>query len=159
MGRPSTYTDAVAMEICTRMAHGESLRTICDDEHMPNRMTVVYWLADGKHAEFASQYARAREAQADFYADEIVQISNTPVLGVKTTHKATGTETTEGDMIEHRRLQIDARKWYASKLAPKKYGDKVDHTLQGPNGGPIQNAVNVTMNPQDAYLKMTNGAT
>lgn len=68
------------------------------------------WL--GKHAEFAAQYARAREEQADHYADELLEIADT----TKDPNKA--------------RLQIDARKWKASKLAPKKYGEKLDITTR-----------------------------
>jgi hypothetical protein len=44
--------------------------------------------------------------------------------------------------VARSRLRIDARKWLASKLAPKKYGDKIDATLSGPDGGPVQNTVN-----------------
>jgi len=130
MGRPSSYTDAVAMRICTRLANGESLRTICLDADMPDRGTVIYWLAQERNAEFARQYARAREAQADHYADEIIEISNTPVIGKKTKKTGKVTEVTTGDMIEHRRLQVDARKWYAEKVAPKKYGTRaaLEHT-------------------------------
>jgi len=141
-GRPSIYSDEIAMEICTRLAEGESLRTICDDEHMPSRRTVLYWLLDKDHAEFLRQYTLAREAQADHYAEEIIQIADTPQLGVKTKTNEDGeVETTEGDMIEHRRLQVDARKWYASKLAPKKYADKLETTLSGPDGGAVQHSV------------------
>jgi hypothetical protein len=64
-------------------------------------------------------------------ADEILDIANTPVVGVKTkTNEKGEVETTEGDMIEHRRLQVDARKWIAAKLKPKKYGDKqeIEHS-------------------------------
>jgi hypothetical protein len=125
MGRHSTYSQKVADTICLRLADGESLRTICADESMPSRSTVLEWLADESKADFRAKYACAREAQADLLAEEIVQIADTPRIGVKTTTKASGVETTEGDMVEHRRLQILARQWYASKLAPKKYGDKV----------------------------------
>jgi hypothetical protein len=45
--------------------------------------------------------------------------------GTKTVVKATGTETTTGDMIEHRRLQIDARKWILSKALPKVYSERL----------------------------------
>jgi hypothetical protein len=31
-----------------------------------------------------------------------------------------------GDMVERTRLQIDARKWLAAKLSPRKYGDKLE---------------------------------
>jgi hypothetical protein len=70
---------------------------------MPGFATVKRWLSE--NADFQAQYARAREEQADFYADEIIQIADT----CTDTNKA--------------RLQIDARKWKASKLAPKKYGN------------------------------------
>jgi hypothetical protein len=105
---------------------------------MPNKMTVLRWLADERNELFRAQYARAREIQADTLAEEILDISNTPVMGTKSVSKATGIEITEGDMIEHRRLQVDARKWYASKLAPKKYGDKVQQEVTGANGGPVE---------------------
>ena len=127
MGRPSDYTPEIAAEICHRLAQGNSLRSICRADDMPSERAVFNWLQ--KHDEFVQQYARAREAQADTLADEILDISNTPILGVKTKIGKDGVETTEGDMIEHRRLQVDARKWLAGKLAPKKYGDKTDHNV------------------------------
>ncbi len=88
-------------------------------------------------------YARAREDQADTLADEIVAIADEPAAGKKTTTKANGdVETVEGDMIEHRRLRVDARKWTAAKLKPKKYGER--QALTGPDGeslfGPLVTA-------------------
>ena len=60
-------------------------------------------------------------------------LENVPILTTGTERETKigkdGVETTEGDMIEHRRLQVDARKWLAGKLAPKKYGDKTDHNV------------------------------
>lgn len=100
---------------------------ICADDGFPADRTVYRWLE--AHEEFRQQYARAREVQADTLSDEILDISNTPVIGAKTKTGKDGVEVTEGDMIEHRRLQVDARKWLASKLAPKKYGDKTDHNV------------------------------
>lgn len=94
---------------------------------------------------FAAQYTRAREIGYDRLADELLKIADTPQHGVKTTTKATGTETTEGDMIEHRRLQVDARKWMLSKMLPKKYGDKM--ALTDGEGKPLATApvFNVTV--------------
>ena len=49
-----------------------------------------------------------------------------------TTTKADGsTETKDGDMIERARRQVDSRKWLLSKLAPKKYGDKLQTEHSG----------------------------
>jgi hypothetical protein len=121
-GRPSKFTQAIADRICDRLAQGESLRKIAGTKQMPTMTTVFRWLQ--KDEKFREQYARARELQADTLADEILDIANTPQIGTKTVSKSTGLEVTEGDMIEHRRLQVDARKWYTGKLAPKKYGDR-----------------------------------
>jgi len=134
MGRPSDYSEETAAEICGRLASGESLVKICRDDHMPSTVTVYRWL--GVNEAFRNIYASAREDQADTFADEIQQIADEPMIGKKTTTKANGdVETVEGDMIEHRRLRVDARKWIASKLKPKKYGDRLEHT--GAGGGPL----------------------
>lgn len=130
MGRSSDYSQEVVEAICRRLIEGESLRTICKDDEMPATSTVCLWLT--QHAEFAEQYARAREAQADALADEILDIANTPQIGIIRKIKEDGVEITEEDMLGHRRLQVDARKWLASKLQPKKYGEKLDTTLKGP---------------------------
>lgn len=123
MGRPSAFSKERAEAICRRLALGESLRSICRDKKMPADSTVRSWVVDDIGG-FAAQYARARDIGLDTLAEEIIEISDTPAIGKKTVSKATGEEITEGDMIEHRRLQVDSRKWYLSKLAPKKYGDK-----------------------------------
>ena len=125
------FTQEVADLICERLANGESLRWICKDAALPGLTTVMKWLLQNES--FVKQYARAREIQADVLAEEIVDISNTPQEGVKTIIKTTGIEEHRGDMIEHRRLQVDARKWYASKLAPKKYGDRMTHAGDAEN--------------------------
>ena len=63
--------------VCARIAGGESLRTICEDKGMPTARGVLKWLnADGNDAA-VRQYARAREEQADHYADEIITIADT----------------------------------------------------------------------------------
>jgi hypothetical protein len=159
LGRPSTFTQEVADEICHRIADGESLRSICQDEHMPGRRTVLDWLDDDTNTSFRAKYARAREAQADFLAEEIVQIADTPQIGSKSVSKATGIEITEADMIEHRRLQVLARQWYAAKLAPKKYGDKIAQEVSGPGGGPIKSESTVTLSAEEAYKRLLNGGT
>jgi hypothetical protein len=53
------------------------------------------------------------------------EIADTPQIGIKTVQKPSGTETTHGDMIEYRRLQVDTRKWLLSKVLPKVYGDRL----------------------------------
>jgi hypothetical protein len=107
--------------ICEQIAEGRSLRAICQDEGMPVSSTVFKTLA--ADAEFAEQYARAREAQADALFDEVLEIADST------------------NQADDRRVKIDARKWMAGKLRPKVYGDKIEQTLQGPGGVPLSIAV------------------
>lgn len=132
MARPSKFTQKVADSICEQLADGRSLRTICSTQKMPNRSTVFRWLAE--NATFRDQYAHAREEQADTLADEIIDIADKAVLGERVKKDSEGKviERQTGDMVERSKLRIDVRKWYAGKLKPKKYGERValDHGLQ-----------------------------
>jgi len=122
----STYTLELAAEICKRIALGESLRSICAEPGMPAQETVYRWIRNDQ--DFREKYARAREDQAEFYLDEIIAISD------DTTHDTRITDSGDqpnSEWISRSRLRVDARKWAMSKLAPKKYGDRVDVTTGG----------------------------
>ena len=110
--------------ICERIAKGESLRKICLDENMPAHSTILKWLRDIDG--FSSQYARAREAQAEFYLDEIISISDD--VSLDEIIDGEGNTRTNNEAIQRSKLKVDTRKWAMSKLAPKKYGDsnKID---------------------------------
>jgi len=143
LGRPSDYTPELAAAICSRIADGESLRTICSADGMPDKSTVFRWLASNE--DFRDQYARAREAQADFYAEEIIEISddgtNDWMERRSESEKGAGVNTgwvLNGEHVQRSRLRVDARKWYASKVAPKKYGDKFINEHSGVDGGPVE---------------------
>lgn len=129
MGRPSSYTTELADAICDRIAEGESLRAICRGEDMPAMSTVFRWLATDEA--FAEQYARAREEQAEALADEIVSISDE----AEVVTKQQGEDVVlalDPTAVARNRLRVDARKWVAAKLKPKKYGERVavDHGVQ-----------------------------
>ena len=127
MGRPTEFSDQVAGEILERIAGGESLRAICEAEHLPTRRTVFRWLADPARAEFCHQYARAREAQAEHWAEEILEIADDSSRDVKTIErKGELVEVVDHDVVQRSKLRVDTRKWLLSKLAPRKYGDKVE---------------------------------
>lgn len=124
MAGVSTYTEEMADKICERIADGESLKAICEDEGMPHKSTVFKWLSENDA--FSDKYARAREAQADALFDDILSIaddgSNDWML------KNFGEETRwveNGEAIRRSQLRIDARKWMAGKLRPKKYSEKL----------------------------------
>ena len=132
VGRPTKFTEELMEEILIRIAQGESLNAICKGESMPAESTVRAWVLDDVGG-ISAKYARARELQAEFWADDILRLADESREGIKTKETAQGVEVTTGDMVERTRLQIEARKWLLSKLLPKKYGDKLDmdHNIQG----------------------------
>jgi hypothetical protein len=124
MGRPTDFNQDIADRLCERLADGESLRSICDEDEMPNKATVFRWLA--KFPDFSDQYARARETQADSLFDEILAIADD---GRNDWMKRNGDDerwTENGEALRRSQLRVDARKWMAGKLRPKKYGEKLD---------------------------------
>ena len=121
------------------------MRAICRDVAMPNKATVLRWLADATHTDFRDRYARAREMQADALFDEALAIADDG-SGDWVTDKD-GKKTLDHEHVQRSRLRVDTRKWAAGKLAPKKYGDKLQHTGEG--GGPIRAEVDLTGIPTD----------
>lgn len=115
IGRPSIYTDELAARICKEIADGKSLRTICKPDDMPDMTTIFLWLGKpDKYPNFIQQYAEARAQQADAMVEDMLAIADG--------------NNTSGD-YQRDRLRVDTRKWVASKLKPKKYGDyqRQDH--------------------------------
>lgn len=103
-GRPTIYTEELAESILDRLANGESMVQICKTEGMPGLRTVMRWAKE--HDVFGTRYAQAREAQAEVMDDMIL----TAAKEAKSDPQAA-------------RVQIEAYKWRAAKLAPKRYGD------------------------------------
>lgn len=134
MGRPTIYTDELAAEICRRIVEGESLTRICKDEGMPNVSSVYLWLF--KNKDFSNQYARAREDQADTYSDQIVDIGEEVPMMVITDEDGKVTKRIDPAGVNRNRLRVDARKWVAAKLKPKKYGDR--QILAGDPEAPVE---------------------
>lgn len=143
-GRHSGFTQEIADAICERLALGESLRSVCRDEAMPSQSMVFRWLAENQL--FREQYARAREAQADSWADDILQISDD---GSNDTYiDGDGNERTNQDVIARSRLRVDTRKWLMARMAPKKYGDKITQEVTGADGAPLVPIINLTGRPE-----------
>lgn len=115
MGRPTKYDPEVANAICRYIEDGESIRYIAEQRGMPSRDTIRRWLVDNE--DFQAQYIRAKDHQAELYAETINDIAKGTLNGQYDPNAA--------------RVAIDAYKWTASKLKPKKYGDKIDHTSDG----------------------------
>jgi hypothetical protein len=128
IGRPVEYTEEIAEEVCWRLAHGESLVSICRDEHLPHCATIYRWLI--RFPTFCEMYARAREDQADTNADEILQIADE--MPPEFTDEK-GRTYLDQTFIQWQKNRIDARKWTAAKLKPRKYGDRM--AVEGVEGG------------------------
>lgn len=126
----SSYTPELAAEICERLSAGESLRTICHDLHMPHRATVHRWIADNTEG-FCDQYARAKDVGLDNLADELLAIADDGSNDwmEKNDPDNPGYQL-NGEHSSRSKLRVDARKWYLSKLAPKKYGEsqRIEHS-------------------------------
>jgi hypothetical protein len=130
-GRPSKYSQELADRICAKLMEGMSLRAICKEDDMPSIGTVCVWLASGDESfsGFQEQYARARQVQAELLADEIIDIADDSSRDTEETDMG---NVTNYENIQRSKLRIDTRKWIASKLLPKKYGDKLDLNHSGP---------------------------
>lgn len=140
--RLSGFSREIADTIVDLVAEGMSVRAICRRDDMPAMSTVFKWLSENEA--FAVAYAAAMDVRAASIFDEILEIADTPRVGRKT-KKVPGakggdpkTEVVEGDMIEHRRLQVDARKWVLARMSPRKYGDKMTHGSDPENPLPTQ---------------------
>jgi hypothetical protein len=109
-GRPSDYTEELVQTICQQLMAGKSLRRICEAEGMPDRVTVHRWMAD--KPDFATKYAHARIIQADALEEDMAEIEDKTLDGILDPAAA--------------RVVLGSKQWRAAKLAPKKYGDKLD---------------------------------
>ncbi len=132
-GRPSKYSQELADKICGLVIEGKSIRSICEADGMPDSRTVFRWLSSNE--DFCQQYARAKEDQTNTLAEEILEIADQYDI-------AKDYETP--DLVQRAKLRIDTRKWLMSKMAPKKYGDKIQQEHSG--------ALTVNFTPDDEKL-------
>ena len=129
-GRPTEYTEELGAEICERIANGATLTRLCEEEDMPERRRVTRWLMS--NPEFAALYARAREQQVDYEADEMLDIAdNISEDAYVEFHPLTGQPYAKIDGFTAKRAQvmIDTRKWRAERLNRRVFGQKVEHAI------------------------------
>lgn len=134
-GRPSKYSIELAEKICLIIATSEKgLHDICtENTEFPHVATLMRWLGDDDKKQFRELYARARETQADYMASQILRIaddSSEDALRSKGVKNADGTKMVlieeNKEFVNRSRLRVDTRKFLMAKLAPKKYGDKIE---------------------------------
>ena len=125
-------------ECLALIAIGEPVRKACDVAGMSAQQLYRRMLAD---KDIAERYARAKEAALDAMADDILSIADDGANDTYTDED--GNERTRSDVIARSKLRVDARKWIMSKLAPKKWGDKVVNEHTGADGGAIETVTRI----------------
>ncbi len=136
MARKLTYTDQIAKDICYRLSNGECLVAITKEKGMPSYRVVNKWLRRPDMEEFRKMYTKAKEDQADFFADEIQAIADSlpaqldylkeKVMQNERLNKnwVAAYDVLSRHVINAARVKIDVRKWSAGKQRPRKYSDR-----------------------------------
>lgn len=125
--RPSGYkvyvakSDEIADQILERVAEGRSIVKTLAEPGMPTYTAWMRWLQNDP--DLVERYARAKDDSADAHADKITNVA----------------EKVESGELDPQagRVVIDAMKWTAAKLKPKRYGDFQRTEISGPDGGAI----------------------
>jgi len=117
-----TYSAELADEVCALVAEGKSLRQITEQPGMPSsRRAVQHWMT--RFPEFREKYECAMMLCAEFWAHEIIEISDDSTGDYVITED--GRRVVDNEHINRSRLKVDSRKWLLSKLLPKRYGDRI----------------------------------
>lgn len=115
-GAGVVYSEDLAARVLAQISDGKSLRTIAKMDGMPGMTTIWEWIQ--RYEGFADKYAKAKQEASDAMVEDMQAIADDETLDAKS-----------------RAVRVDTRKWIASKLKPKKYGDKV--ALTDNEGGPL----------------------
>ncbi len=128
-GRPTKYNDMLAKEICDTIASSsKGTKKLCSEHsHWPCQDTLFTWLKT--YPEFSESYAKAKICQIELLVDEILEISDDASQDQYVNEQ--GILVSNPPAINRARLKVDTRKWLASKLVPKLYGNKID--IEGDN--------------------------
>jgi hypothetical protein len=149
-GRPSVFTEQIGDEICQRLSQGQTLTSICRDEHLPPLDTIIGWvMADSGaafDAGFQRKYARAREVQLEHMAEEVQDISDDARNDYMDRVVGKDGETVrvlDNEHVQRSRLRVDTRKWLLSHRAPARYGDRIAHQMLDEHGKPARAGITV----------------
>lgn len=126
IGRPSGYSQHLAAEICAEIASGLSIRDLTAKDGMPSETTIYCWLAANQP--FQEMYARACEQRVEVFAEKIIAIGDEAAAA--TYVDTEGNTRVDTGAIQAARLRSDNLRWLMAKMAPKKYGDRVEHIVR-----------------------------
>ena len=121
-GRPTLYTEELAQEICSAIASStKGIGKLCkENPSWPDRSQIYRWCF--QHPSFRDSYAHAKALQVDWLVEEALEIAYDG-SGDTYIDEKNGQERCDNEWVARSRLKVDTIKWYASKLAPKIYGD------------------------------------
>ena len=120
------YDEALALKVCERIARGESLEGICEDKSLPSETTIRRWMA--VQPTFREAYTRARVQQMEKWADDVIKIADDASGDYMDRVGKDGVveRVVDPETVQRSKLRIDTRLRLMSKLAPGRYGDKID---------------------------------
>lgn len=120
LGRPTDYTPELTTEICDKIACSSvGLKQLCkQNPHWPTHETIYQWLR--KYESFSDQYAQAKKDQVRALVEEILEISDDSSHDTQYTERGASMDS---EWVARSRLKVDTRKWIATKLVPRLYGD------------------------------------
>lgn len=130
VGRPTDYTQEKAEDLCVWLANGKTLNKWCELQGV-NASTVWRW--QQAHPEFRNAIARAREAQAFYWANQIIELSDDSEddymeVPVGDPEKGRTKTVFDREHYERVRLRIQTRQWLMARYSPELFGDRVEVT-------------------------------
>jgi len=124
VGKPETYTKEIGENLCSMIAKGRSVKSICDMEGMPSLDTFYSW--NRKHKEFADNYTQATVDRTEYQLEQLNEMGDISIEEAKNVNPKSSNA-----VVSAYKLKADNMKWVMARMKPKKYGDKIDHTTGG----------------------------
>lgn len=146
MGVTLYNPDDFYAEICEWIAEGKTLREYCRQDGKPSYVTVYDWLKS--NTEFNERFARARESGEDVIAQECLAIADDGTNDYMEVQHGDDEESSwrlNGEHVQRSKLRVDTRLKLLAKWNPKKYGDKVEQFISGPDGKPLQAEITINL--------------
>lgn len=113
--------------VLEHLANGKSLSWVCQQKGMPCLETVYRWMREDE--EFERDYRTAKREAVTALMEKARDIADDTSGDMYTDEN--GRKKPNGAAIQRAKLQVDTYKWFAAKLEPKTYGDKLDMTTNG----------------------------
>lgn len=143
-GRPTDYTTELAIEFCSRLIRMASVAEVCRADDMPDRATIFTWKLKNQNGEFLDLYEQAQKVRLEGWADDIVDIGDTP-KPIMSKDEAGNDIIIGYEDVQRSKLRVDSRKWLLSKLDKAVFGDKLPDDDK-------KNTFNLVLNKEDLKL-------